>query len=66
MEMKKVKAAVVGCGMISKKYMDSIKAQFAVLEVVACTDLDVARMNAMAEEYGIKAMTYKRIAVYST
>ena len=61
MEMKKVKAAVVGCGMISKKYMDSIKAQFAVLEVVACTDLDVARMNAMAEEYGIKAMTYDEI-----
>ena len=61
MEMKKVKAAVVGCGMISRKYMDSIKAQFAVLEVVACTDLDVARMNQMAEEYGIKAMTYDEI-----
>ena len=52
---------MVGCSMISRKYMDSIKAQFAVLEVVACTDLDVARMNQTAEEYGIKAMTYDEI-----
>ena len=61
MAFQKMKAAVVGCGMISEKYMDSIRDQFKVLEVVACTDLDVARMNATAEKYGIKAMTYEEI-----
>ena len=61
MGFQKMKAAVVGCGMISVKYMDSIREQFSVLDVVACTDLDEKRMNDMAEKYGIKAMTYDAI-----
>ncbi len=61
MEMKKVKAAIVGCGMISHKYINSIQSQFNVLDVVACTDLDEKRMNDMAQTYGLKAMTYDAI-----
>ncbi len=61
MEKKTCKVAVVGCGVISKAYMKSIREFFSVLEIVACTDLDVERMNATAEEYGIKAMTMDEI-----
>jgi len=61
MELKKCRVAVVGCGMISDIYMQNIKEQFAVLELVACSDLDAARMNAMAEKYGIKPMAYDAI-----
>ena len=61
MEKKTCKVAVVGCGVISKAYMKSIREFFSVLEIVACTDLDAARMNATAEEYGVKAMTMDEI-----
>ncbi len=61
MEKKTLKAAVVGCGVISKAYLNSIRDLFSVIEVVACTDLDASRMNAVASEYGIKAMPYDAI-----
>ncbi|MBQ7625371.1 MAG: Gfo/Idh/MocA family oxidoreductase, partial [Clostridia bacterium] len=61
MEKKTLKAAVVGCGVISKAYLNSIRDQFSVIDVVACSDLDAARMDAVASEYGIKAMTYDSI-----
>ena len=61
MEMRKFNVAVIGCGKISTAYMNSIKNNFSILEVVACSDLDVARMNETAETYGIKAMTFEEI-----
>ena len=61
MAFQKMKTAVIGCGMISKAYLKSIQAQFAILDVVACSDLDVSRMNATAEEFGLKPMTFEEI-----
>ena len=61
MELKKCKVAVIGCGMISKVYLRSIQEKFSVLDVVACADLDVNRMNEMAEEFGLKPMTSEEI-----
>ena len=61
MELKKFKVAVVGCGKISDAYLTSIQNNFSVLEVVACSDLDQARMNATAEAYGLKPMSFDAI-----
>ena len=59
--MKKVKVAIVGCGAISDAYMDNLKNRFTVIQLVACTDLVVERMQNKAEKYGIKAMTFDEI-----
>lgn len=61
MDLKRIKAAVVGCGVISKVYIESIKKNFGIIEVVACSDLLEERMNALAAEYGIKAMKFEDI-----
>lgn len=59
--MKTLKAAIVGCGVISKVYMDSIRNNFSILEVVACSDLDAERMKRTAEQYQIQPMSYEDI-----
>jgi len=50
--MKKVKVGIVGCGTISAAYLRGCRA-FDILEVAACADLDVARAEAKAQEYGV-------------
>jgi predicted dehydrogenase len=56
-----VKVGVIGCGNISGIYLKNGTRQdapFDVLDVVACADLDMARAQAKATEYGIpKAVT---------
>ena len=60
--MQKVKVAIVGCGSISDIYMTNITSgKFQILELVACSDLMVDRMQASAEKFGIKAMTLDEI-----
>lgn len=61
MEFKRMKAAVVGCGMISDTYIPSIQNNFSILELVGCSDLNEAAMQAKAEKYGLKAMTQAEI-----
>jgi predicted dehydrogenase len=51
-----VKVGVIGCGNISGIYLKNGTRQdtpFDVLDVVACADLDMARAQAKAAEYGI-------------
>ncbi len=59
-EMKKVKAAIVGCGMISGAYFNGAK-KFPSIEVVACCDNFPERAKEKAEEFGCKASTNKEI-----
>ena len=60
--MRKINVAIVGCGSISDIYMTNIKSgKFEILNLVACSDLMVDRMNASAEKFGIKAMTLDEI-----
>ena len=60
--MKKIKTAVVGCGSISDIYMTNLTTgKFTVMELVACSDLMVERMNASAAKFGIKAMSLDEI-----
>ncbi len=60
-DMAKMKAAIVGCGVISKEYLKSFNEVFSNVELCACSDLAEERMNAVAEEYGIRAMSYDDI-----
>lgn len=64
--MRKIKAAVVGCGSISDIYMTNLTTgKFNSIEVVACSDLMVDRMNASAQKFGIKAMSLEEICADS-
>ncbi len=50
--MQKTKIGVIGCGNISKAYFMGCK-KFAILDIVACADLDIERARAKATEHGI-------------
>jgi predicted dehydrogenase len=50
--LRKVKMGVIGCGNISGIYLKNCT-KFDILEVAACADLDLARAQAKAAEYGI-------------
>jgi predicted dehydrogenase len=55
----KTAVGIIGCGNISSTYLKRC-AQFQVLKVKACADLDLARAKAKAREVrGAKAMTVK-------
>ena len=58
--MEKEKIAVVGCGMISDTYLESLK-QFLILEVDSCCDLNMEKAEKLAQKYGINARTYQEI-----
>ena len=60
-EFKKVKLAVIGCGMISDVYLNNLKNRFAVTELVGCSDIIEQRSKEKAEKYGIKQMTNEEI-----
>lgn len=51
--MEKIKTAVVGCGVISKVYLDSFRDKFTVIDVVGCSDIDEEKMKETAREYHI-------------
>lgn len=54
MTINRMKTAIIGCGMISHTYLQSLK-QFAVLQVVACCDLEEERAAKTAAEFEIQA-----------
>jgi len=49
----KTKIAIVGCGNISDNYLKNCLA-FG-LDVVACTDMDMSRAEAKAQQFGVAA-----------
>lgn len=60
--MRKIKAAIVGCGSISDIYMTNITSgRFSILELVGCSDLMTERMEQSARKFGIRAMTLEEI-----
>ncbi len=50
----KYKVGLLGCGNISRIYLKNCRA-FEILDVVACADIDPARAEARAREFGITA-----------
>ncbi|MDC3416053.1 Gfo/Idh/MocA family protein [Aquibacillus salsiterrae] len=49
---KVLRAGLIGCGNISKIYLENGK-KFPTYEIVACADLDIERAQKSAEEYNI-------------
>ena len=60
MEFKKIKTALIGCGMISKIYLTNLKA-LDIIDLVGCSDIIDQRAEARAKEFGIKKMTNEEI-----
>lgn len=60
MEFKKVKTAVIGCGMIFSNYMANL-VKLDVIDVVGCSDLIDEKAQKRAEQYNIKKMTNEEI-----
>ena len=60
-KMKKVKTAVVGCGMISEIYLKNMTSAFEILDVVGCCDIIAERMEKRATQFGIRQMKIEEI-----
>ncbi|MDR0601374.1 MAG: Gfo/Idh/MocA family oxidoreductase [Treponema sp.] len=60
-KFKKVKTAVVGCGMISDIYLQNMTGAFDILEVAGCCDIIRERMESRASKYGIRGMSLEEI-----
>jgi len=60
-KMKKVKTAVVGCGMISEIYLQNMSKKFEILEVVGCCDIIKERQENRANQFNIKKMSIEEI-----
>ncbi|SMF90892.1 Predicted dehydrogenase [Paenibacillus uliginis N3/975] len=50
--MQTIKAGIIGCGNISNIYMENCK-KFAVLDLIACADLDLDKAKAQADKHDI-------------
>lgn len=59
--VKPVKTAVIGCGTISRAYLDNMSARFQILDVVACCDIVPQKAAETAEKYHIQALTTEEI-----
>lgn len=61
--LKKVKTAVVGCGMISNIYIRNLKNLFSIIDLTALCDINQEAAEQKAKSYGVeKIMTLKEIA----
>ncbi|MHB1152925.1 MAG: Gfo/Idh/MocA family protein [Eubacteriales bacterium] len=58
---KPVKTAVIGCGVISKTYLENCTKKFKIINIVGCSDIIPERSAQRALEYGIKQMTNQEI-----
>lgn len=62
-EIKKVKTAIVGCGMISNIYIHNLKNLFHVVDLVAISDINREAANEKAKTYGIsRVMSIDEVA----
>ncbi|CAM3929375.1 Gfo/Idh/MocA family protein [Lederbergia lenta] len=58
---EKIGIGIIGCGNISSQYLKYCQT-FNILDVVACSDIDIEKAKARAEEYSIpKALTVEQI-----
>ncbi len=58
---KPVRTAIIGCGMISKCYLENCVNRFNVLEVAGVSDIVPERSAKRAEEFGVRQMTNEEI-----
>jgi predicted dehydrogenase len=60
-KLKKVKVAVVGCGVISEIYLTNMTSKFEILEVIGCCDIIKERMEKRANQVNIRHMNIEDI-----
>ena len=60
-QVKRIKAALIGSGAISKNYLTNIIKNFHIVEIVGCSDIISERSAGRAEEFGIRQMTNEEI-----
>jgi predicted dehydrogenase len=60
-KIKKVKTAVVGCGVISEIYLKNMTTNFEILDVVGCCDIIKERMERRANQFNVKQMSIEEI-----
>ena len=59
--MRKIRAAIIGCGTISDIYMQNLTEKYQIIDLTACSDMNTERMREQAEKYHVRAMTYPEI-----
>lgn len=59
--VRRVKTAVVGCGVISDTYVGNMMEKFSILDVRCCCDINEELAGKMAKQYGIRAVTMEEI-----
>ena len=64
--MKKMRVGVVGCGQISKIYLQNMIHTFENLEVVACCDRIMESAQRRAAEFDIRACTFEEMLADAT
>lgn len=60
MEYRPVEVGVIGCGNISRTYLQ-VMPRFPILHVVACADVVAERAEERASEFGLHAMTVEEL-----
>ena len=55
--MRKVRAGIVGCGVISEIYLKNLRERFHAIDVACCADMDPQRASARAAQFNILAVT---------
>ncbi len=60
-QVKPVPIGIIGAGMISRTYLDSLIAKFDIIKVEAIADRSGERAEELAKEYGIRAVTVDQI-----
>lgn len=58
---KRVKAVIIGCGVISKSYIESIQSKFSILDLVGCHDRNAEKMDFTFKTYGIPPYSWDDI-----
>ena len=59
--IKPVKVGIIGCGMISYTYLNTLTSGFSAVEVVGCSDLIPEKSKARSELFGVRQMTTEEI-----
>jgi predicted dehydrogenase len=61
MNIKPVRTAIIGCGMISEAYLSTMSSKFQILELVACCDRNTEKAEIAAQNYGLKVLSLEEI-----
>ena len=56
-----VKTAIVGCGMISESYLNTLTNKFKIIQLAGCCDTNAERAQEKAQKYGIPALTMEQL-----